>query len=247
MARGNERKTIFHRDNDMQRFLEILSDKMKNGEYILFAYCLMKNHIHLIIKAENEDISRIMKRINVSYAIYYNKKYDKVGHVFQDRYKSEPIEDDNYLLGAIRYVHNNPVKANIVKNAKDYPWSSYNQYISKDKSQNIVEADSILEFYSKDKNMAMKLFKEFTSTENDDKYLDDNEDKKEELKEIKKVQKFIQNFLQDKNMDFDSLINDKKYIFTRDKFISELKENTNLSIRKLASLIGVDKNTIYRG
>lgn len=93
----------------------------------------MDNHVHLLMSEGTEEISKIMKRINVSYAYYFNQKYGRIGHLFQDRFKSEGIEDDTYLLAATRYIHNNPVRANIVKHAGEYKWSSYGIYINHQK------------------------------------------------------------------------------------------------------------------
>ena len=90
----------------------------------------MDNHIHLLLKESSEGLATMMKRINVSFAYYFNQKHQRIGHLFQDRFKSEPIENERYLLAVIRYIHNNPVKAGIVKKPEQYKWSSYNSYLS---------------------------------------------------------------------------------------------------------------------
>ena len=91
----------------------------------------MDNHVHLLINADLDLMADALKRTNIKFAMRYNKKYDRVGHVFQGRYKSEVINTEQYLLGVIRYIHNNPVKAEIVAEAGDYKWSSYNAYMGK--------------------------------------------------------------------------------------------------------------------
>ncbi|WP_198543854.1 transposase [Petroclostridium xylanilyticum] len=90
----------------------------------------MNNHIHLLLKEGKEAISQAMKRIGASYVYWYNMKYERYGHLFQDRYKSEKVEDDKYLLTVLRYIHQNPIKAGIVEEAIKYKWSSYIEYIS---------------------------------------------------------------------------------------------------------------------
>jgi REP element-mobilizing transposase RayT len=85
----------------------------------------MDNHVHLLINEGDDEIGKIMKRINISYSYYFNKKYGRIGHLFQDRFKSEGIDSDAYLLSVVRYIHNNPVKAGLVKNIEEYKWSSY--------------------------------------------------------------------------------------------------------------------------
>lgn len=158
MVRGNERKEIFHENEDRKRFLYILEQKKSKKEYDLYAYCLMDNHAHLIIKENMDHITRIMKRINTSYASYYNKKYGRVGHVFQDRYKSEVIEQESYLLEVIRYVHNNPVKARLVDDPKDYPWSSFHLFLDHSKHKfAIVACDEILGMYGRNKKEQFNL------------------------------------------------------------------------------------------
>lgn len=106
----------------------------------------MDNHAHLLVNEGEDEISRIIKRIGTSYVYYFNKKYGRVGHLFQDRFKSEAIEDDSYLLAVVRYIHNNPVKAGIVKNASSYRWSSFNAYIEEGIPQNFIDRDLVLEY-----------------------------------------------------------------------------------------------------
>jgi putative transposase len=113
MLRGNNREKIFRDEEDKARMIDTLGDKKKAEEYFLYAYCVMDNHIHLIIKEGKDPIASIVKRIATSYSYYFNKKYKRIGHVFQERFKSENIEDESYLLAAIRYVHQNPVKPGI--------------------------------------------------------------------------------------------------------------------------------------
>ena len=94
----------------------------------LYAYCLMPNHIHLLIKESQEGIGSVIKRIAISYASYFNHKYQRIGHLFQDRFKSEPVDDMNYFITLIRYIHQNPVAAGITSNVEDYVWSSWVEY-----------------------------------------------------------------------------------------------------------------------
>ena len=120
VMRGVNRRDIFHDTDDHQRFLITLAQKKCNQEYELYAYCLMSNHIHLLLREGEDTVSRIMSRVGTSYAKWYNQKYDRCGHVFQGRYGSESVEDDRYLLTVLRYIHNNPVKAGLVLKAGEY-------------------------------------------------------------------------------------------------------------------------------
>lgn len=113
-----------------QLYIEEAVEKPERHCY-LYAWCLMNNHVHLLIKGCGEDIGDVMKRISSSYVFYYNHKYNRVGHLFQERFKSQPVEDWDYFLLLLRYIHQNPVKARIVKQVEDYQWSSWSEYMKK--------------------------------------------------------------------------------------------------------------------
>ncbi len=128
ILRGVNRQNVFQDQEDYEKFLQVLSDCKAISEFKVYAYCLMSNHIHIIIQESTEKIDLIMKRIGTRYVYWYNIKYKRVGHLFQDRFLSEPIDDESYLLSAIRYIHKNPVKAKIVNVCSDYKYSSYNDF-----------------------------------------------------------------------------------------------------------------------
>lgn len=109
MLRGIEKKYIFIDDEDKQRIIDTILRKREMDGFKLYSYCIMDNHIHLLIKENKETISKTIKRIGTSYAYYFNKKYNRIGHLFQDRFRSEAINDDAQILTAIRYIHNNRV------------------------------------------------------------------------------------------------------------------------------------------
>ena len=131
LFRGVNQQNIFEEKQDYIKLLETIENVKKDMHFELYAYCFMSNHVHLVIKeAKNKDISLIMKRILTKYARWYNIKYKRSGALIANRYKSVPVEVDEYFLHLIRYVHQNPLKAGIVENIKDYPYSSYNEYLS---------------------------------------------------------------------------------------------------------------------
>lgn len=127
IVRGNGKQILFEETQDYFYFLKILKRFSEETEVKVCAYCLMENHAHFLLNDPNRVIPLMMKKIGVSYSWYYNKKYDRSGHLFQDRYKSEAVEDDAYLLTAFRYILKNPQKAGICPAAK-YKWSSYALY-----------------------------------------------------------------------------------------------------------------------
>jgi len=130
MLRGINRQQIFEDEEDRQRFLETLENYKELCGYTIYAYCLMGNHIHLLLKEGKEDLTLMFKRIAGSYVYWYNWKYHRCGHLFQDRFKSEPVEDDGYFLTVLRYIHQNPVKAQICKKAEEYEYSSMREYMT---------------------------------------------------------------------------------------------------------------------
>ena len=135
----------------------------------------MSNHIHLLLQEDKAALANIMKRIGVSYVWHYNRKYNVVGHLFQDRYKSEAVERDAYLLTVIiRYIHQNPVKAGIAKRPAAWKWSSCAGYYGDNISPpGLLDRDLILGMFSKAGNTAVEWFKEFNEAENTDICLDD--------------------------------------------------------------------------
>ena len=137
MLRGNNRQDIFEDEEDYRRMLSCLRGLCEryddNGTRLpslctIYAYCLMSNHIHLLIQEREESIGDTIKRLGVAYARYYNKKYNRNGHLFQDRFRSEPVNDMSYFLVLLRYIHQNPIKAGLTDNLNDYPWSSWREY-----------------------------------------------------------------------------------------------------------------------
>ena len=137
MLRGVNKQIIFEEPGDYQKFVRILWQLVNPKDDIgkplpprctFYAYCLMPNHIHLIVQEKNENLSEIVKRIATGYALFYNKKYERCGHLFQDRFKSEPVNDADYFVTLLRYVHQNPVAGGLCKRVEDYPWSSWGEY-----------------------------------------------------------------------------------------------------------------------
>jgi len=244
MVRGNERKNIFLDVSDRDRFINTLYKKKQEEACQIYAYCLMDNHVHLVIKEAKDELFRIMKSVNTSYAVYFNKKYNRIGHVFQDRFRSEIIENESYLLAAIRYVHNNPVKAKLVDDMAQYKWSSYNSYIKQTRNPQIIERNEILEVFSTAEDRAIELFVEFSKQEFCDGFVDYEEEKFDDIGE-ENVYLFIQKFLNDRSQTIELLMN-KNNRSLRDELIAKLKQRPDLSGREIANILGVDRNIVQR-
>lgn len=124
MLRGVNRDAVFLEDVDYERFLDALVRTKEASGCQVFAYCLMTNHVHLVLRSPDEPIGNVVKRLGVRYVGWFNHKYGRVGHLFQDRFRSVPVDTDAYLVTLVRYVWNNPVEAGLAERPEDYRWSS---------------------------------------------------------------------------------------------------------------------------
>jgi REP element-mobilizing transposase RayT len=163
-SRGNLRDRIFFEDKDRERFLEILKRTKERYSYLLHAYALMDNHYHLLMETPKANISQIMQNINTSYTVYINKKYQRSGHLFQGRFKGIIVDKDEYLVTLSRYIHLNPVRANIVQIPEDYRWMSYRAYIDDSAKGFLVDTADTLSYFSKTRGTAAKAYKAFVES-----------------------------------------------------------------------------------
>lgn len=161
-SRGNRRNDIFRDNEDYQVYITILKESIEflHNQYEIICYCLMTNHVHLQVQTKEKHIKYLMMRVNRFYAKYFNNKYNYVGHLFQARYGSELIEEDRYVLEVSRYIHLNPVRANMIKKPEDYKWSSYCMYIGNEKEE-FVCSNRILSYF-KDNNR--ELYKKYVES-----------------------------------------------------------------------------------
>ena len=126
ITRGNQKQIVFKEETDYTIYLNILNKYRKRYKAKLYCYCLMPNHVHLLLEvSEPQALRKFMSGLNLSYTVYFNAKYNKVGHLWQDRYISRLIHKDKYLLDCINYIETNPIRANLVQDITIYPWSSY--------------------------------------------------------------------------------------------------------------------------
>ncbi|NMA49588.1 MAG: transposase [Tissierellia bacterium] len=233
MLRGINRQTIFESDGDRYQFLKTLNRFVDEKKFILYGYCLMDNHVHLLIQELEDDISNAIKRISSSYVLWYNKKYERCGHLFQERFKSEPVEADTYLITVLRYIHQNPIEAKICKHMLDYKWTSYKEYI---KEAILIDTELCLSLFSPDKDKAVDLFIEYMNEKNDDSCsLFEDYYKLTDNEVINKIHDMgISNI-----SEFQKL---EKNI--RDKFLKELKKTKGISLRQLSRITGISKSVI---
>ena len=124
MLRGTNKQRIFEFPEDYERFLGMLAEVKEATGLTLYAYCLLSNHAHLLLKESAEPLPRVFSRLATRYAGWFNQKYERTGHLFQDRFRSEPVESDAYFLAVLAYIFQNPVAAGLCREPQDYEWSS---------------------------------------------------------------------------------------------------------------------------
>lgn len=234
--RGINRQTLFEDEEDCVKFIQTLQRYREICEYKLYAYCLMDNHLHLLLQEGKEPLEIVMRRICGSYVLWYNKKYDRVGYLFQDRFKSEPVEDDVYFFTVLRYIFQNPLKAGIVTKIQNYIWTNYIDYIE---GSNETDTDFALDIFNTDREKAVRCFIEYINKENDDECLDIPEKQRLTDDDAKKIIK--------DHCKVDHAIDLQKFhINKRNSYIKSLKEGYGLSIRQIERLTGIGRGIIQR-
>lgn len=231
MLRGINRQQIFEDAEDYYKFLAILKEYKEISEYSIYAYCLMGNHIHLLLREGTESLEQVFKRICGKFVYWYNVKYQRTGHLFQDRFKSEPVDTQEYLQTVIRYIHQNPVKAKLCKHVSGYAYSSYAEYLS---SNDIVDTAYIFGIWSLDEFVVLNETAVEANcldiTENVTIRLTD-EQASALMRKISKCENATQ---------FQSLNTSM-----RDKYLKKLREK-GVSIRQLSRLTGISVGLVRK-
>ena len=235
ITRGINKQNIFFDEDDKNMFIETMSIYKRKYKFSLLAYALMDNHVHIVLKDDNSNISNIMHDICSRYAKNFNSKYERRGHLFQNRFKSLAVESQGYLMNLVRYVHKNPEKENIAK-IEDYKWSSYDEFLH---GQKIVDVDFVLHLFDDNRNEAIKKFidfhkkieKEFSDAEFECEKLTD-EELIEHIKRIYGI-KNVQNI--------QKLANNLQA-----EYIKKICKIKGTYIEQIARVLGINKRKIYR-
>lgn len=233
MVKGNNGENVLSEEIQKNKYLDILALYKEKVDFKLYAYCIMSNHIHLLIEVNDTPLSRIMQRIQQVYTQWFNREYNRTGHVFQQRYKALLCDKENYLLQLIRYIHNNPVKANL-EGGIEYKWSSHIYYIWKKKDY-IVDTSYVLNIFSENMSRAIKLYQQFMNQEEKEiKYIDVNELQSTNSLITKEKKETI------KTTDIDEII--KEVCNNENVLISDITNKTRVQkisdIRKAIVLLG---------
>jgi REP element-mobilizing transposase RayT len=228
LVQGIGKEMIFPEDEHKGYYLSIMEKAKIKNKIFIFAFCVMGNHAHILIKADKiNKISLFMKEVNTEYARYYNNIMERVGYVFRGRFKSEVINDEKYLVNCMAYIHNNPVKAHIIKKAEDYKYSSYTNYLTK---RGIVDFKEAGKHYGISPSNIKAIMKEKSHSE----WLEHDDTEYEDEEEV-----------------FEELI--KKYNITKNRLeedeilkavIDEMQERAGLSLRKIAILLEINRERV---
>ena len=229
MLRGINKQQVFLDVNDYMKFLGILGICKGICGFKLHAYCLMGNHIHLLIQEGNEPLDLVFKRIGDRFAYWYNLKHNRTGPIFQGRFKSIPVNDDEYYISVLRYIHQNPIKAGLVKNCADYDYSSYNAYFV---TAPLVDTDFTLSLMSIDE------FKRIHGEICEDRHMDISEDNDIRLTEEEALQIFKEQTHCNKPESFQMYPKDMQAAY-----ISVLRKKS-LSIRQICRMTGASKRFV---
>ncbi|WP_226675735.1 transposase [Rossellomorea aquimaris] len=235
MLRGINKQTIFEDDEDRMRFLHTLYKYKKKCQYELYGYCLMDNHVHLLLKEKDTALSDIIKRISSSYVYWYNMKYDRCGHLFQARFRSENVETTSYFLRVLRYIHQNPLKAGLARGVFSSKWTSIHEY---DSPSSPVNTAAVLRLFSNKEDISISLFKQYMNTTNEDECLDD-------LPRWRRTDEEVREYLSDlgiKNISLLQQMNKQQ----RNTILIELKNLKGVSERQLSRITGISRSVFQR-
>lgn len=234
MVHGINKEYIFNESIEINTYLKYLKEKVKDKNLQIIAYCVMNNHIHFLIHSKDiKEISKLMSQVNTRYAMFYNKRHDRSGFVFKNRYKAEQILTYSHLISCINYIHNNPIKAKICSTKEEYKYSSYNDYKNNKKILGIMDINDIVRNY----NIPLEsiLIAEYELY----KFIDDIEEDKEKLKES-----IVNKFLNENHL---KNINEVK---SNKKHLKELTVilyiEHNFKQKEIAEIMGVNRLKIHR-
>ncbi|MDQ6997522.1 MAG: transposase [Mariprofundus sp.] len=162
-SRGNHKSDIFADDEDRHIFLRILSNTIIDKGWICYGYCLMSNHYHLIIETPHANLSKGMRQLNGIYTQTSNRRHDRIGHLFQGRYKAILVDADAYLLELSRYVALNPVRAGMVSEASQWLWSSYRAMAGLDQTPSLLTSEPVLSYFSEQNTTPQQQYAKFVA------------------------------------------------------------------------------------
>lgn len=238
IIKGIDGQDIFWEANDKNKFLKELEITKEKYEYDLCAYCLMDNHVHLILYDKKEQLSKIMQSIEISYSSYFNKKYERQGHLFQNRFFSKKIQTKEYLQAACCYVHHNPIYAKI-KNTKSDEWNSLTEYETQEK---MIKEDILLSTFDTNKEKAKQKLKEYQEKRKEDRV--SNKIEFEMINQLTDLEakEYLQEILGEQELHQIKELGKEE----KKKIIQKLCQKSILSMAQMARVLGINRKIIER-
>lgn len=234
IVQGIDREKIFYNSIHIRKYLKEIRSKIEEYEKVkILAYCIMNNHAHFLIYAENiNDLSKFMQKANGAYSNFYNKHNNRVGFVFRDRFFTQEICSQRQLFTCLKYIHNNPVKAKITNTPGQYRYSSFNEFLYGPK---IIDKEAVSILFG-NCNDYKKFFISIHNMEDDEEI---------KIKDIKEecFEEFIENFQKQYNIRISDLKMNRGML---EKFVKESRERTTVKIEKMAEVTGISKSVIGR-
>lgn len=238
MIQGINKEFIFKDDFEIKMYLKYLKEDINDTNLKIISYCMMNNHAHFLFYFKDiNEVSKIMSKVNTKYAIFYNKKNNRCGVLFRNRYKLEEIIDQLYLENCIKYIHNNPVKAGMCKNARDYKYSSYNEYNSNNKI--MLDYNFITKFIKKFHINIDNIMNEYNSIDNNCfiEYEDSQEKEKLKYKVLKEYMK------KNKINNLNEFKDNKKFL---NEIVNIFYYKYKLKKQEISEILSVNRLKIYR-
>lgn len=235
ITQGINKEKIFRKSEYKKEYIKLIKQNFQtNDKVYLLSYCIMDNHTHLLIYTENyKEVSKIMAKINTSYAIFYNKIEDRIGYVFRDRYYIQPIKDEIHLYTTIVYIHKNPVKANMVKEMDQYLYSSYLEYLKGEIDQRCIEILFHTTEYKERFDLIHKNIVDRGEIADIEKYKANPEE----------IKKWIDVFCQKVGVKKEEIKENNSLIL---QIMQELKSKYSCNNKEITEILGIGKNRITR-
>lgn len=234
IVQGIAKEYIFKDGEDIKKYLYLIKEYSDFYKIKIIAYCVMNNHAHfLIYTKEISLLSKVMQKVNIVYGRYYNKKNQRVGYVFRDRFLSEPIKTEIQLLNCMVYIHKNPIKANIVNEISKYRYSSYNDYIE---GKEIAKKDIIKLVFGTTEGY-LEQFKKIHIDNRDENFIEIYMNIEEKSNEL------INNYCTKKKISIENIRNDKEKLKA---FLSEVRDKGEVSNRKLSKVLQIGREKLRK-
>lgn len=232
MVRGINKEYIFLTEEMKEKYKKLLKENIQKSNVKLLSYCIMSNHSHMLMYASNpQEMSKLMQKINTSFARLYNRKNNRIGFVFRDRFSVQQIKNKQHLYNCLAYIHNNPIKAGIVKNPQDYKYSSYREWLGQ---QEIIDQMSYKLVFGENED----YINEFNIIHLNNKISDI-----EDIIESVDYEEIIAKHEKNKGNTIEKIIKNEEIL---QDIVWELRKESNLSIRQISNILKVNRPKITK-